>query len=81
MIVTVAGLKGGTGKTTVAVSLAEACAERYGEALLIDADPQGSAMTWAELAEEMGEAAPTSSGRPAHPGPGPPTRADRRQPV
>ena len=55
MIVTVAGLKGGTGKTTVAVSLAEAGAERHGTALLVDADPQGSAMTWAELAEEAGE--------------------------
>jgi chromosome partitioning protein len=55
MIVTVAGLKGGTGKTTVAVSLAEAAAKRHGTALLVDADPQGSAMTWAELADEIGE--------------------------
>lgn len=50
-----AGLKGGTGKTTVAVSLAEAAAQRHGTAMLVDADPQGSAMTWAELAEEVGE--------------------------
>ena len=55
VIVTVAGLKGGTGKTTVAVSLAEAAAERHDVALLVDADPQGSAMTWAEMAEESGE--------------------------
>lgn len=54
MIVTVAGLKGGTGKTTLSVSVAEAAAERYGRALLVDADAQGSTMAWAELAEEAG---------------------------
>jgi chromosome partitioning protein len=52
MIVTVASLKGGVGKTTLAVALAEAAAERDGGALLVDADSQGSAMKHAELAEE-----------------------------
>ena len=59
MIVTVASLKGGVGKTTLAVALAEAAAERDGGALLVDADSQGSAMKQAELAEEAG--APLSS--------------------
>lgn len=42
-------LKGGTGKTTSAVYLALALA-RCGRTLLIDADPQQSALRWSELA-------------------------------
>jgi chromosome partitioning protein len=37
--------KGGTGKTTVAVSLAAELA-RYGSTLIVDADPQGNATNW-----------------------------------
>lgn len=57
MRITVAGLKGGTGKTTVSVLLAEVLAERAGDAgrvVLVDTDPQGSAMRWADLAAEEG---------------------------
>jgi chromosome partitioning protein len=50
VLVTVAGLKGGVGKTTLAVGLAEAGAARWGSALLVDADEQGSALRWADLA-------------------------------
>lgn len=50
MIVAVANLKGGVGKTVTAVHLAEVAAEQTGSALLVDADPQGSAMAWADAA-------------------------------
>lgn len=45
-------LKGGTGKTTSAVYLALALA-RSGRTLLIDADPQQSALRWSELAGDF----------------------------
>jgi len=46
------GLKGGVGKTTTAVHLAEAGVQRFGSALLVDADPRGSALKWAESGGE-----------------------------
>ncbi len=49
-VVAVCNLKGGTGKTTVAVHLAHAWAEAGNRVALVDADPQGSALRWAELA-------------------------------
>ena len=48
VIVAVTSLKGGTGKTTLSVALAEAAADELGEALLVDADPQSSATGWSE---------------------------------
>jgi len=44
-IVAVANLKGGTGKTTVAVNVASALARRH-EVVLVDADPQQAATAW-----------------------------------
>ena len=48
--ITIANLKGGSGKTTSAAFLAHAYAERGKRVLLVDADPQGSALRWSEHA-------------------------------
>jgi chromosome partitioning protein len=46
MIVSFLNQKGGVGKTTLAVHLAMALALRGERVLLVDADPQGSALDW-----------------------------------
>lgn len=53
MRMAVVNLKGGTAKSTSAMFLAAALARR-GRTLLVDTDPQGSALTWAEDAEANG---------------------------
>jgi chromosome partitioning protein len=45
-IIAVVNQKGGTGKTTVATNLATLFAHQAGEVLLVDADPQQSALEW-----------------------------------
>lgn len=52
MIITLASLKGGSGKTSVSVHLAHAIALAKRRVLLVDADPQASASTWASAREE-----------------------------
>jgi chromosome partitioning protein len=51
MIIIVAALKGGVGKTTTSVYLSALAAARR-PAVLIDADPQASAADWLESAED-----------------------------
>jgi chromosome partitioning protein len=55
VIVTVANRKGGVGKTTTGVFLAHALAQATGApCVIVDADPQGSAARWSQLAAEAG---------------------------
>jgi len=51
MIYTVANLKGGPGKTTTSMFLAAGLDQRGSKVTLVDADAQGSALSWAEKTE------------------------------
>jgi chromosome partitioning protein len=57
MILAVLNQKGGTGKTTVAIHVGMAWVRQGARVLLIDADPQGTALDWSE-ARQMGPALP-----------------------
>jgi len=59
MIISVIGQKGGIGKSTMTICLGVAAIERGLRALLVDADPQGTVRTWADVANEV-------EGRDAH---------------
>lgn len=61
MIAAFVGQKGGSGKSTLAICVAAELAAQGRNVLLVDADPQGTATTWHDVASEQGHAtaAPT----------------------
>lgn len=62
MLITVTSHKGGVGKTVTAVHLAAFFREQFGDGstVLVDADPNGSALEWAERGIEVGRPLPFS---------------------
>lgn len=62
MIIAVAGLKGGVGKSSTSLHLAGEAQRRGKRVLVVDADVQRTAIMWADLALEAGRSVPTVIG-------------------
>ena len=52
MVIAVVSVKGGTGKSTVALNLAGTLSSEYKRVLIVDADPQGSIARWSEIRKQ-----------------------------
>jgi chromosome partitioning protein len=59
MVITLAGQKGGSGKSTTSINIAAELHSRGRRVLLVDADPQGTARTWADVAAQNDRPCPT----------------------
>ena len=59
MILGILNQKGGCGKSTLAVNMAAVYAQQRLRVLLVDADPQGSAMAWSAARVPSGRARST----------------------
>lgn len=59
MIIALCGQKGGSGKTTTSTNIAGELHRKGHSVLLVDADPQGSSLTFGAVASEAGFEAPT----------------------
>jgi chromosome partitioning protein len=58
-IIALIGQKGGSGKSTTAINLAAEWVRRGRRVLLVDADRQGTARTWGEVAAQVEHPSPT----------------------
>lgn len=59
LTIAVVSQKGGVGKTTLTLNLAAALHAGGSRVLVVDADPQGTAQVWSDIAQESGVDAPT----------------------
>jgi chromosome partitioning protein len=60
MVIAFCSQKGGSGRTSTSIACAVEWQQRRRKVLLVDCDPQRSALTWSSVAQENGHAAPST---------------------